>query len=160
MDKKCNPDLTKGKSYCLRLLSLCPRTEHELRSRLKNSGYKEPGIDRILDTLKGAGLVDDLKFALEWVELRMGSSPRGARLLETELRNKGVPGTVIEEVVKKAFTVLDERTVAIDLVKEKMRGYEGISDNKLKGKLFQFLLRRGFEEEMAEEAINEVTTNS
>ena len=41
MKKSRDKDPVKGKKYCLRLLSLRPRSEREIGSRLKAKGYSD-----------------------------------------------------------------------------------------------------------------------
>ena len=155
MDKSFEKELERGKSYCARLLSLRPRTEKEIDTRLEGRGFSPALRGRILLSLKKAGLVDDLVFAKEWIDSRTRTSPRGRSLLAEELRKKGVSPGVIEQALSGSMDDLDERSLAAGLVKKHLQK-TGQRDIKLKAKLFRLLVSRGFDPELAEEVINEL----
>ena len=153
MDNTTDKELKRGRSYCLRLLSVRARTEQELRSRLKRKGFSDEAAISILGALKDKGLVDDEAFAKEWIEYRQESKPRSRRLLEAELAKKGIDEKVIEKVFSGQESELNEKDIARDLVKDMLSE----SSDEMKAKAFQYLLRRGFDAEVAEEVINELT---
>lgn len=159
MDSDRDRELKKGRNYCLRLLSIRPRTEKELKAKLKDKGYGKDALERLLEGFKKQGLMDDLKFAKDWIDYRTRTSPRSERALKEELREKGVPGDMIAEAMSQRPEGLDERTIARDLLKEMLRGDTGAPDEKMKAKMYSFLLRRGFDGETAEEVINEVISD-
>src|SRR5215208_3659752 len=70
-------------------LSYRPRSEREVRDRLKKREFPEPTIERVIERLKSLKLLDDDAFARYWVEQRQSHRPRGGRLLSLELRRKG-----------------------------------------------------------------------
>jgi regulatory protein len=155
MDSVMGGELKKGKAYCLRLLSLRARTERELDTRLKGKGYTDADRKHLLDLLKGEGLVDDLKFTEQWIDSRLRENPKGKRALKEELRSKGVQDKIIEQAFSDKASQLDERALAADLVKRKISKDKRTDQKKLKARLFQYLLRRGFDAETAEEAIDD-----
>jgi regulatory protein len=157
MDSNRDRGLKKGRNYCLRLLSIKPRMEKELKAKLKGKGYDEDILERLLKVFKEQGLIDDLKFAKDWIDYRMRTSPRSARALKEELRKKGVPAGTIEDAMSQRPEGFDERTIARELLKGMLRDGKGASGDRVKAKMYGFLLRRGFSEETAEEVVNEVT---
>lgn len=74
----------------LRFLAQRPRSEYEVRQRLRRAGVEEAMIQTVLEQLRQHRLVDDQAFAGYWVEQRQTFRPRGARLLRAELAQKGV----------------------------------------------------------------------
>ena len=152
MDNTTGGELKKGKAYCLRLLSLRPRSEREISTRLKGKGYGDEARKRLLDLLKRDGLVDDLKFAKNWIDSRLRANPKGKRALRQELKEKGVQKDIIEKVFSEKAPQLDEKRIAAGLIKKKLSKEKPDID---KGRLFQYLLRRGIDPEAAEEAIND-----
>ena len=153
MNRDRDENLKKGKKYCLRLLASRPRSEYEIETRLKSSGYADTERGRILEELKNAGYVDDLEFAKEWISSRMRSNPRGARLLAEELKSKGVP----ENIIRKALTIksgdIDERQVVLELVRGGLRTAGSSPEVKLKAKLYRTLIRKGFDPEIIEDIV-------
>ena len=84
-------------SVALRYLTARPRSERELRDRLRQRKVGEMVIDRTVEQLRARGLLDDFTFAQYWVDQRVTFRPRSRRMLEMELRRKGVDGTAIED---------------------------------------------------------------
>ena len=73
-----------------------PRTRRELELRLRRSGTTDEVIAATLERLEALGLVDDVAFARWWAEQRDRHAPRGRRMVEAELRQRGVPREVME----------------------------------------------------------------
>jgi regulatory protein len=76
-----------------------PRSEAELRERLKRRGFEASNVEATLARLKEQGLVDDLAFAQFWKDNRESFRPRSRALTALELRQKGVTKAVIDQVV-------------------------------------------------------------
>lgn len=153
MNKSRDEDLKRGKKYCLRLLSVRFRSEHEIEARLKNHGYQVQARKAILNSLKSDGHIDDLKFAKEWIDFRIRLNPRGIRMLVDELNKKGIPEGIIKKVLTDKAGELDERAIATGLIRDRLRSTKIKPDIKLRGKLFRFLLGKGFDPEMSEDVI-------
>src|SRR5688500_17427924 len=81
-----------------RFLAARPRTRWELERRLRRAGADAARIEATLARLAALGYVDDASFARWWAEQRDRHSPRGRRLVEAELRQRGVPRDVLEEL--------------------------------------------------------------
>ncbi|MFH1665239.1 MAG: regulatory protein RecX [Candidatus Omnitrophota bacterium] len=149
-------EFEKGLRYCIRLLSLRARTEHELEVRLKERGYDEGVRHRILSRVKHDKLTDDLEFSKEWVEYRIRSARVSVNLLRAELKRKGIDERTVEEAFRDKADLLDDRKNAAGLIKEKLSGSgSGVSgDVKLKAKLYRLLVGKGYDPETAEEAVS------
>ena len=140
----------------MRLLSLRARTGFEIESRLQEKGYSSEIIGQIVAFLKKDGLIDDLNFSKEWIEYRLNENPRGVALLRAELSKKGVSENIVEKALQAKKDDLDEKSIAVALIKNKLKRQKEIPELKLKARLYQFLVRKGFDSETAEEAIEEV----
>lgn len=135
--------LLKAKTDALRLLSVRPRSIEELRGRLKLKKHAAIVIDSVMDLLKKQGLVDDERFAKLYAESRVYSKPSGRKQLEFDLKKKGLP----RELVSKTLSNLsdyDEKKAAKDLVAKRFERMGGVSAEKKKGRIYGFLKRRGF----------------
>src|SRR5439155_17496217 len=93
-------ELNRVYESAIRFLSYRPRSAREVEMRLRKKGYSAEMIATVLERLRQRGYVDDLEFARFWVGNRMAFSPRGPRLLRSELRQKGVPQEVVYEVLE------------------------------------------------------------
>jgi regulatory protein len=123
-----------------RLLGYRPRSESEMRQRLARHGYDETTIEKTLDKLKDAGLVDDGAFARYWVENRDLNRPRSKRLTKMELRGKGVEAEIIEQAVSE----IDEKESAYRAAQKRAGRLAALDQREFRLRLGQYLGRRGF----------------
>ncbi len=86
----------------LRLLGQRARSVAELRTRLQHRDYPPATVERVIARLKELRYLDDTAFAQRWVETRQRTSPRGAALLQRELRQHGIAGHVAEQAAASA----------------------------------------------------------
>lgn len=133
----------KGLNAALRLLSYRPRSEAEMRLRLRRR-FDEEITDRVLLWLKERNMVDDVAFARFWRENRDSHSPRGRRLLQLELRQKGVDPQLVAEVMEG----IDEEDSAYRAASRKVRLWAREDHDTFSRKLGAFLRRRGFDYEV------------
>jgi len=138
----------------VRFLGTRPRTRWELERRLRRAAASDSVITATLDRLAGMGYVDDIAFARWWAEQRDRHAPRGRRMVEAELRQRGVPRDVLEALRgdELAEPALDgealpasEEERARDALDRHLRGRAIPSDFKARQRLGAFLVRRGFD---------------
>jgi len=127
-------------SAATRFLGYRPRSESELRDRLHQRGFDQDSIDLVIARLKDRGLVDDTAFALFWQENRQTFSPRSQWLTERELRGKGVPASIISDVVRDT----DDGDSAYRAALPRARRLRASDYQTFRRRLGQFLKRRGF----------------
>lgn len=109
----------------------------------KISVNTEDTVGDIVERLKKSGLVDDEKFARWWVEQRQGArKPKGGRVIESELRQKGVVRTLVDEVLKTSST--DEIDLVRRAAEKKQRLWKALPPREFRQKMAQYLLRQGF----------------
>ena len=141
----------------LALLSYRPRAEAELRRELKKRGHGPEAIDATMVKLREWRYVDDADFAQRWVESRSASKPRSQRMLENELRKKGVEREVIRETIDAAD--LDDRAQAERLAAARWPKLVGEEPQAAKRKLAAYLARRGFSHDAVRFALTRVTAD-
>ncbi len=144
--------LKRPLDIALRYLGYRPRSEVELRLKLRRRGFDEECIAHVLGELKGRGLVDDAAFARFWRENREAFSPRSRRLLDWELRMKGVA----PEVVAEATAGLDDELEAHQAVKGKAHSLRELDYPDFRKKLTAFLRHRGFDYEVASHTVEQM----
>lgn len=135
-------EMEKATSAALDLLARRPRSTREIRDRLAQRGFAEPAVDAAMERLEGWNYVDDADFARYWVENREANRPRGKRMLEQELRLKGVDRETSRAAIEAAEP--DEFAAALTLAQSKLRTYAGLDDAVAKRRLAGFLGRRGY----------------
>lgn len=132
----------------LNYLSYRPRSRAEIVTYLE--GREVPGgqIEEIVERLEGAGFLDDDAFARYWVENREHFRPRGLHALRYELRRKGIS----DEVIERALASIDVSASAYRAAEGKARQLRHLEAVTFRRKLLDYLARRGFEYEVAQEA--------
>lgn len=146
-------DLHRVFDAALVLLSYRPRSVVELRGRLLRRGFEPTRVAEALERLQAMGVVDDAEFAQFWVENRQNHRPRGGRLLQAELRAKGIDREVIEGVLPDEQ---EEETSAYRVAQRKARSLEGLNWPEFRRKLGDHLVRRGFGYETANSTVKQV----
>jgi regulatory protein len=121
-------------------LSYRPRSEPELRERLRRRGFDEEIVEKTVSRLSEQGLVDDAAFARFWTENREYFSPRSQRLTRLELRKKGVAGEIIDRVVGS----IDDEESAYRAAEKKARSLSRADYRSFRRRLGDHLRRRGF----------------
>jgi regulatory protein len=133
-----------------------PRSEYEIRRRLKLKGYEDPVIDGLIEDLRRIGDVDDAKFARLWVESRMRSNPAGDIILRQELKTKGVSDGIIDDVLGDKAKNYDEYAIAFDMALERFNRLKKLDRPKAMKRLYDFLLRRAFAYETVKKIVDEL----
>lgn len=142
---KKNDDLLWAYTKILNYLSFRPRTEFEVRARLKKYDITETAsVDWIINKLKANNYLSDLEFARWFVDSRMSNRPRSKQHLSAELRAKGVSADVINQVLLD----LNDSAPLEALISKKA--------TLSRDKLLQFLLRRGFKYSAVQAKLDEM----
>jgi len=136
----------------LKFATLRPRSEREVRGWLKRKKVHESLHKDLFDRLNHLDLVDDRKFTEWWVGQRLEFSPRAKRIIDYELRAKGIKKEVIDEVLSEVK--VDEEGVAKTLLEKKSYRWKKISKLERKKKMTEFLARKGFSWEIIVRAID------
>jgi regulatory protein len=149
------PELARAREAALRLLAVRARSKAELLDRLRRKGIGATAASDAVTALEDVGLVDDVGFSRLWAEERVRLRPVGARRLERELLVKGVPATVIAEIIGETYREHPEIELARRAL-AKHRAKSGPRDlRKERARAYAFLLRRGFSHDVAAQALKE-----
>lgn len=136
--------LARARNNAWALLRQRPRSEHEIRARLKLKGYDDTAVDKVVSDLEKLGDIDDVKFARLWVESRMHMNPAGDVVLKHELREKGVSDSIIEATLNEKAEKYDEYEVAFSMAKDQFERFKKLDRKKASKRVYDFLMRRGF----------------
>lgn len=140
-----------------RLWNVRARSEKEVRDyfRIKNKELKYKGkeqisnleVELVIKKLKQKNLLNDEKFAKEWVEARRKSKQKGIKALKAELYQKGIDKETVEEVLQEQSDISEEQ-LAKQALGKKMEKWQALPYLEKKKKAYQFLATRGFEYEV------------
>lgn len=144
--------LEKAQQRALNLISYRPRSEKEVRLRLKNAQVDETSIQTVVQRLKDAGLLDDTAFSQQWVESRVRASNRGKRMIRWELKQKGVG----DKEIASALEGVDDQQTAYEAATRRWPRVASLEPRERKRKLTEFLARNGFDYDVITNAIKKV----
>lgn len=140
---------SKAYAKAMFFLGYRARSEAEVRTRLKRDEWSDEVIDRVLLRLREQGFLNDENFSTMWVENRSHSKPRGGRMLQQELRQKGVEREIIEAALPDSDQEADNALAAL---RQKLRLWTKFDERTAREKGIQFLMRRGFNYAIAKAA--------
>lgn len=135
--------LAQAKKSVERLLKIRPRSQKELTDKLKYQEFDQATIDQTLDYFKGLKLIDDREFARQWIQWR-AARPFGSNRIRFELKQKGVSQDIIEELLKIFKENVSEEETVTELAKRRKALLKGLEPDKLRTRLYGYLLRKGF----------------
>lgn len=136
----------------LHYLDYRPRSEAELRERLKRRGFNGDNVEVTLAKLREQGLVNDLAFAEFWKDNRQSFSPRSQWLTRLELRQKGVAEDIIGQVVAG----VDDEDSAYRAAMSRARHLPLSDYNAFRHRLGEYLKRRGFDYRVINHTVQKV----
>ena len=134
--------------YAVGALSRRMRTVAELkrlmRARIEeaDSEYGQTLVELVVRRLKDQGYLNDSQYAAYYSSLRRDNQKVGRMRVITELKTRGVHGSVIENAVNTAYEgVSDEKQAREFLRKKRMVKPK---DQKQTARIFRQLMRAGF----------------
>lgn len=141
-----------------RLLSRKARSTAELRAKLlEKAPGEEQLVERVIVRLQELGYLNDQQLASDYAALRLQLKPMGRRRLREELRRKRLPEVAIEAALNQAYDQTDEESLIMRAVRKWVRT-KGVPKTKADAKrLFDHLMRLGFEYDHARRALREVS---
>jgi regulatory protein len=140
----------KAYNQAIRFLGFRPRSQAEIERHLQEKKYSPQVITHTVERLRQEQYLDDEAFARFWLENRERFRPRGRQALRYEMRQKGLPGEVIETILAE----VDEDESAWAAVESKVSRWRDLDESMFKQKVMAFLSRRGFNYEIASQTAN------
>lgn len=139
----------------LRIIERNYKTEKEVREKLVLKGYEQEAIDKAIDFLKGYKFLDDGNYTKMFIKNKLNS--QGSQKIKYSLMQKGVS----KEVIEKELSNVDreeEKISALNLAKKKINTImkRETDTYKISGKLYRFLMTKGFNYELVKEVVKEV----
>ncbi len=127
-----------------------PRSERDIRQRLKQRKLDPAVVDETIDRLKKERLIDDADYARYMTEVRDRLAPRSQRLLAQELRASGVE----QSVAATAVAAVSDEESAYRLASSRLRSLSTLDEQKFRARLAGLLQRRGFTWEVTRTTID------
>ena len=138
-----------ARRYALRLLSYRMRSEQELRTRLREKEFPPGAIDGAISHLHAARLIDDRAFTRSFIHDAQMRKPTGHRLLERQLRQKGVSPETIGEVLAELGVRGQEEELALAAARailgRRRTTRKRVGPLREQKRIADFLTRRGYD---------------
>ena len=120
---------------------------------MKERGHTASDIDETIDQAIHAGMIDDRLFAKLWVEDRVLHRPISRRALSLELSDRGVPRDLAMQAMCDGYPPEIERDIAWRAAQARYARLARVEQEKRIRRTYDFLIRRGFSNSLAREAI-------
>ncbi len=130
----------------LEYISVSMHTENQIRKYLSKKGYLQDVVEYVIGKMKEYGYLDDGAYARAYVE--SVQKRKGRRLIESELRNKGVSKEKIEEALEG---ISGEEETASLILQKYLKGKP--LDRKTLQKGYAYLIGKGFDYDTARDAL-------
>lgn len=144
--------IQRCRDAAVRFLRYRPRSEFEVRERLRRHGYRGDIIDNVIEGLKERKLIDDHAFVQFWKDNRDSFKPRSQNLIKQELRQKGVPGAIIDQELE----TLDDTESAYRSARDKAGKMVYLDKQSFRHRLGDYLKRRGYGYSVIKKAVEQV----
>jgi regulatory protein len=142
-----------AKKYSFDLLSRSPKSEKEIRTKLKQKKINDSNIIKVIDALKELKFLDDVNYAKLFVESKLRNNPAGKVVIKNKLREKGIGKELIEESIENFYDDAVEEKKAESILLKYMKKKTGDDYYTLKRKCFQHLVSKGFDFDLVNELL-------
>ena len=106
-------------------------------------------IDEVVGELERTHVHDDARFAERFTDDRRSLSGWGPERIELELVRRGIPADLIEPALARRSRE-DELAAACQVLQER---FSALQDDRARNRAWQLLVRRGFDSELAYDAV-------
>jgi regulatory protein len=145
---KVTEEYSLARLKAFRLLKSRLRSEKELRSKLREKEFSQSVIEEVIENFRSLGLIDDEKFARAFIHDTLLKKASGRRLLQNQLTSKGISGEIVKNVLSDLLPEEEEESLLLRAAKSytnRLRNSrKKTSEEKIRHRTVQFLLRRGF----------------
>jgi SOS response regulatory protein OraA/RecX len=124
------------------------RTAAELHRWLHERGWAEETADAVIAELVEIGELDDERFAHAYAADKRELAGWGAHRIAASLRERGIGAALAERAAAEPREEEIERAIEMVLTKE-----DDLGDNRARARALAHLTRRGYEHELAYEAV-------
>lgn len=140
----------------LRLLAASPKSGHEIEDKLHSKGYPPEAVRFALTELGEQGLIDDKVYANNLTRQLIHGKLSGKYKIAFELKRHGIQEPIRKEILN-SLTETDEKERALEQARLKWTGLQSFDAKKRRKKLFDHLIRKGYDFQVVHEVLDELT---
>ena len=134
-----------AKQAALDYLAYKPRTEEEVRRKLRQEDVPSPVIEDVIARLYELEYLDDEAYAHDYAHNRFSSKKYGPVRIRRELTERGVDRHLAEAAVNELFADEDATAAAWTHAEKRWPRLAGEDDpRRRRQKMYRYLRRRGF----------------
>lgn len=157
------PDLTEDDlkrikerafNYCIWHLGQSSKTRKQLHDKMRERNCPDDIIESTLDKLEEMHYLSDEQYAKNFVISKQTYKNVGARKISQDLRQKGIPQEIIENIFEEN-TEEDERERAKELLSKRLRSTRNVERQKRINRLVGYLSRNGYNGSIAFSVVKE-----
>ncbi len=136
----------------LKLLARRELSEAQVRDRLARRNHDQSAVDEAISRLMAERAIDDRRLAeaIAHAEIRRQHGPQ--KVLQ-RIERAGVGRSLARQAVTKAFAEVDESALIEAALDRRLRDGRSIADQADLRRLYRFLVRQGFEGDLAMRAL-------
>jgi regulatory protein len=141
--------------HALRFLKRRLLSKQELAKKLLDRHYQESEVLRIVELLAAKNILNDARLAEDRASAGVNRKA-GRHQVARKLTEAGIDEAVTSRAVEGAFDTVDEAKVARQLLARKLPGMSRLPRIAQYRRAMGFLLRKGYDEEIARNAVDEL----
>jgi regulatory protein len=128
----------------IKILVRRARSVHEMKKALERRCGDKSLVNKVVERLKDAGLIDDARYAKQFARQRTETRKQGRFRIARDLRGRGIPDRHIEAALEEAAKNTDESATVRQRIERKLRSFRGEINKRKVASIYRSLLRSGF----------------
>jgi len=149
-------ELINAKKVGLSFATYALRTEKQVRLKLRDSGFGELIIKKVIDFLKDFNYLSDEVFTENFIKAKINRKYYGYLRLKRELSEKGINEHIINSYLPKFYTQDIALETARKSAERKLRSISFREDKKKKTQVKDHLFRQGFSLDLIQVILKEL----
>lgn len=144
------------RSAALKYRSYRPRSRKEMTDYLHKKNFDEKSISGALEYLESINLINDEEFARTLCRDKMHLKPVGKQVMRQIMFKKGIHNTTSQKIIDEFYSADIESELAFKEASKKMKRLSSLPLVTAKRRLFDHLLRRGYDSSLSRSIVNKL----
>ncbi|MFA4838476.1 MAG: RecX family transcriptional regulator [Candidatus Neomarinimicrobiota bacterium] len=141
-----------AKDQAIRFLTIRMRSQREVELYLRRKQTEAAVTRRVVQYCLEHQYLDDRAFAGAFIRDQLHLNKSGILKIKSALRQKGVSGEIIDELLKSMEPEIDELAIAVKIGEKKLKTLK--DENTRRQKLMRFLIQKGYRSETVIKAVS------
>ena len=137
----------------LKMLARHELSEARVRDRLARRGYEQDAIDTAVARLRAEHAIDDARVAEAIARTETSRRRRGKARVRLRIEQAGIAAATARHAADEVLAKVDEDAQIEALLNKRLRGRDGIADDRELQRLYRYLLGQGFDADRIEKAL-------